>query len=125
MPLIDTQTLHTGLLKSDMTEPQASAIVKALADADTGQLATKERLEGMKNEIRTEIANLNGEIRTEITNLNGEIGVKIANLRGDIEMLRWMGGTLLTFQVMLFGGLLALLWKVFTAVATVVNTGGS
>ena len=41
MPLIDTLTLKTDLLDGGMPEPQAAAIVKALADADVGQLATK------------------------------------------------------------------------------------
>ena len=41
MPLIDTLTLKTGLLEGGMPGPQATAIVRALADADVGQLATK------------------------------------------------------------------------------------
>ena len=35
-PLIDTLTLETGLLEGGMPEPQAAAIVGALADADVG-----------------------------------------------------------------------------------------
>ena len=62
-----------------MTEPQATAIVKALASADTSQLATKAGL---------------AELRTEI-----EV------LRGDIKMLRWMGGVILAFQPLMFGKL--------------------
>ena len=41
MPLIDTLTLKTDLLDGGMPEPQAAAIVKALANSDTGQLATE------------------------------------------------------------------------------------
>lgn len=37
----DTLTLKTELLEGGMPEPQAAAIVKALASADTAQLATK------------------------------------------------------------------------------------
>ena len=73
MPLIDTLTLKTELLEGEMPEPQAAAIVKALAQADTSQLATKADLEV---------------------------------LRGDIKVLRWMGGVILVFQVLVFGKLL-------------------
>ena len=89
MPIIDTQALKTDLLESDMPEQQAAAIVGALADADTGQLATK----------------------AEMEKLRGEINTKIADLRGDIKTLRWIGGTVLTFQFVLFSALIGLLWK--------------
>ena len=72
MPLIDTPTLKTELLDGGMPEPQAAAIVKALAQADTSQLATKADLEV---------------------------------LRGDIKVLRWMGGVILAFQVLVLGKL--------------------
>ena len=83
MPLIDTLTLKTDLLEGGMPEPQAAAIVKALAQADTSQLATK-----------ADLAELRAELRTEI-----EV------LRGDIKMLRWMGGVILAFQLLMFGKL--------------------
>jgi hypothetical protein len=83
MPLIDTLTLKTDLLEGGMPEPQAAAIVKALASADTSQLATK-----------ADLAELRAELRTEI-----EV------LRGDIKMLRWMGGVILAFQLLVFGKL--------------------
>lgn len=72
MPLIDMLTLKTELLDGGMPEPQAAAIVKALAQADTSQLATKADLEV---------------------------------LRGDIKVLRWMGGVILAFQVLVLGKL--------------------
>ena len=77
MPLIDTLALKTGLLDGGMPEPQATAIVAALADADTGQLVTKADMEGLRADVRTEISG----IRTEV-----EV------LRGDVKTLRWMGG---------------------------------
>ena len=77
MPLIDTRALKTGLLGGGMPEPQATAIVAALADADTGQLATKADMEGLRADVRTEISG----IRTEV-----EV------LRGDVKTLRWMVG---------------------------------
>ena len=79
MPLIDTLTLKTDLLDGGMPEPQAAAIVKALANADVGQLATK-----------ADIA----DVRTEIE-----------ALRGDVKLLRWMGGVILSFQVLVLGKL--------------------
>ena len=90
MPLIDTLTLKTDLLDGGMPEPQAAAIVKALANADVGQLATK-----------ADIA----DIRTEIEALRAEMNMKIEALRGDNKLLRWMGGVILAFQVLVLGKL--------------------
>ena len=105
MPLIDTLALKTGLLDGGMPEPQATAIVAALADADTGQLATKADMEGLRADVRTEISG----IRTEV-----EV------LRGDIKTLRWMGGVLLTLQVLVLG----LLWRLLFAGTAVQGAGG-
>lgn len=105
MPLIDTLALKTGLLDGGMPEPQATAIVAALADADTGQLATKADMEGLRADVRTEISG----IRTEV-----EV------LRGDVKTLRWMGGVLLTLQVLVLG----LLWRLLFAGAAVQSAGG-
>ena len=52
MPLIGTLTLKTELLDGGMPEPQAAAIVKALAQADTSQLATKADLEVLRGDIK-------------------------------------------------------------------------
>lgn len=90
MPLIDTLTLKTDLLDGGMPEPQATAIVKALANADVGQLATK-----------ADIA----DVRTEIEALRSEMNMKIEALRGDNKLLRWMGGAILAFQVLVLGKL--------------------
>ena len=90
MPLIDTLTLKTDLLDGGMPEPQATAIVKALANADVGQLATK-----------ADIA----DVRTEIEALRSEMNMKIKALRGDNKLLRWMGGVILAFQVLVLGKL--------------------
>ena len=90
MPLIDTLTLKTDLLDGGMPEPQAAAIVRALANSDTGQLATK-----------ADIAN----VRTEIEALRADMNMKIEALRGDNKLLRWMGGVILAFQVLVLGKL--------------------
>ena len=89
MPLIDTLTLKTDLLDGGMPEPQAAAIVKALANADVGQLATKADLEALR-----------ADVRTEIEALRSDMNMKIEALRGDNKLLRWMGGVILAFQVL-------------------------
>ena len=50
--MIDTLALKTGLLNGGMPEAQAAAIVQALADADTAQLATKADVEVLKGDIK-------------------------------------------------------------------------
>ena len=94
MPLIDTLTLKTDLLDGGMPEPQVAAIVKALANADVGQLATKADLEALR-----------ADVRTEIEALRSDMNMKIEALRGDNKLLRWMGGVILAFQVLVLGKL--------------------
>ena len=101
MPLIDTLTLKTDLLDGGMPEPQAAAIVKALANSDTGQLATKADIA----DVRTEIEALRSEMNMKIEALRAEINMKIEALRGDNKLLRWMGGVILAFQVLILGKL--------------------
>ena len=96
MPLNDTLTLKTGLLEGGMPEPQAAAIVKALADADVGQLATKADL----SDLRAEIAAVRTEVET---------------LRGDFKALNGKVNLLLAFNTPLVLAVLALLWRAFFA----------
>ena len=84
MPLIDTLTLKTGLLEGGMSEPQASAIVRALADADVGQLATKSDLTDLRADMRTEIA----DVRTKIAGVRTEVEAVRADMNVRIEALR-------------------------------------
>ena len=93
MPLIDTLEFKTGLLNGGMPEAQASAIVAALANADTGQLATKADL---------------AEVRTEIGALRAKINGKIGALNGKVNLL-------LAFNTPLLIAVIALLWKSFFA----------
>lgn len=92
----DTLTLKTGLLEGGMPEPQAAAIVKALADADVGQLATKADL----SDLRAEIAAVRTEVET---------------LRGDFKALNGKVNLLLAFNTPLVLAVLALLWRAFFA----------
>ena len=91
MPLIDTLALKTGLLNGGMPEAQASAIVEALASADTGQLATK-----------ADVADLNGRIDT----LNADVNGRFDALNGKLNLL-------LAFFTPLLVAVLALLWRAF------------
>ena len=102
MPLIDTLTLKTGLLEGGMPEPQAAAIVRALADADVGQLATKADLSDLRAGLREEIAELRTELRTEAE-----------ALRGDLKALNGKVNLLLAFNTPLLLAVLALLWRIF------------
>ena len=56
MPLIDTLALKTDLLDGGMPEAQATAIVKALAEADMGQLATKADLKALDMKVNVLLA---------------------------------------------------------------------
>lgn len=91
MPSIDTLALKTGLLNGGMPEAQASAIVEALASADTGQLATK-----------ADVADLNGRIDTLHADMNGRFDA----LNGKLNLL-------LAFFTPLLVAVLALLWRAF------------
>ena len=91
MPLIDTLALKTDLLNGGMPEAQASAIVEALANADTGQLATK-----------ADVADLNGRIDTLHADVNGRFDA----LNGKLNLL-------LAFFTPLLVAVLALLWPAF------------
>ena len=140
MPLIDTLALKTGLLDGGMPEPQAAAIVTALADADTGQLATKADLEGLRADVRTEISDvrteisdvrtevetlradmtlkieaLRGEMTLKIEALRAEMSAKIETLRGDFKALNGKVNLLLAFNTPLLFAVLALLWRTFFA----------
>ena len=111
MPLIDTLTLKTGLLEGGMPEPQAAAIVRALADADVGQLATKSDLAELRADLRTEIA----DVRTEIEAGRADMNVRIEALRGDFKALNGKVNLLLAFNTPLVLAVLALLWRAFFA----------
>ena len=102
MPLIDTLALKTGLLNGGMPEAQASAIVEALANADTGQLATK-----------ADVADLNGRIDTLHAEMNGRFEALNADVNGRFDALNGKLNLLLAFFTLLLVAVLALLWRAF------------
>ena len=102
MPLIDTLALKTGLLNGGMPEAQASAIVEALANADTGQLATK-----------ADVADLNGRIDTLHAEMNGRFDSLHVDVNGRFDALNGKLNLLLAFFTPLLVAVLALLWRAF------------
>ena len=74
--MIDTLTLEGG-----MPEPQAAAIVKALADADVGQLATKADLADLRADMNTRINDLAADLRDFRTEANRRMDGFDARLR--------------------------------------------
>lgn len=91
MPLIDTLALKTGLLNGGMPEAQASAIVEALASADTAQLATK----------------------ADVAEVNGRFDALKADMNGRFDALNGKLNLLLAFFTPLLVAVLALLWRAF------------
>ena len=90
-----------------MPEPQAAAIVQALADADVGQLATKADLADLRADLRAEIA----DVRVEVAAVRTEV----ETLRGDFKALNGKVNLLLAFNTPLVLAVLALLWRAFFA----------
>lgn len=102
MPLIDTLALKTNLLNGGMPEPQATAIVDALAaDADVGQLATKADLA----DVRMEIADVRAEV--------ADVRTEVESLRGDVKALNAKVNIVLAFNTPLLVAVLAMLWRMF------------
>ena len=100
--MIDTLALKTGVLNGGMPEAQASAIVEALASADTGQLATK-----------ADVADLNGRIDGLTVDVNGRFDALKADVNGRFDALNGKLNLLLAFFTPLLIAVLALLWRAF------------
>ena len=105
MPLIDTLALKTGLLNGGMSEAQASAIVDALANADTTQLATKADIADVNGRI--------GRIDTLHATLSGRIDGLATDVNGRFDALNGKLNLLLAFFTPLLVAVLALLWRAF------------
>ena len=126
MPLIDTLTLKTDLLDSGMPEPQAAAIVRSLAQADTEQLATKADLEvlradvnakfeAMQADVNAKFEVLRAEMNTKMEVLRREMNAETGALRGDFKALNGKVNLLIAFNTPLIFAVLALLWRTFFA----------
>lgn len=115
MPLIDALTLKTDLLDGGMPEPQAAAIVRALAHADTEQLATKADLEVLRADLSSKMETLRAELNTKNETLRADLNTKIEALRGDFKALNGKVNLILAFNTPLVLAVLALLWRLFFA----------
>ena len=113
MPLIDTLALKTGLLNGGMPEAQASAIVEALANADTGQLATKADVADLNGRIDTLHAEMNGRFEALNVEMNGRFEALNADVNGRFDALNGKLNLLLAFFTPLLVAVLALLWRAF------------
>lgn len=85
MPLIDTLTLKTGLLDGGMPEPQADAIVRALAHADTEQLATKADLEVLRADLNAKFEELRADLNIKMEALRADLNTKMEALRREMS----------------------------------------
>lgn len=126
MPLIDTLTLKTDLLDGGMPEPQAAAIVRALAQADTEQLATKADLdvlradvnakfEEMRADLNIKMEALRADLNTKMEALRREASADTEALRGDFKALNGKFNLILAFNTPLLLAVLALPWRLFFA----------
>ena len=113
MPLIDTLALKTGLLNGGMPEAQASAIVEALASADTGQLATKADIADLNGRIDGLTVDVNGRFDTLKADVSGRFDALQADVNGRFDALNGKLNLLLAFFTPLLVAVLALLWRAF------------
>ena len=68
--------------------------------------ATKEDLERLRAELKTEMAELRGELKTEMAELRSEMKAEMAALRAEmhansVSTLKWMLGIMLPFFTLL------------------------
>jgi hypothetical protein len=70
---IDTLKFAKELTEAGMTQAQAEAIVRGVAEADTSDLATKADIAAVKSDLKAEIARLEARIDTAIAELKAEM----------------------------------------------------
>ena len=100
---VDTLKVHDRLTQAEMPETQARVIVDVLRDlTDNPNVATKEDVDRLENELRTHRAALD---RLE----QGLAGVHelIAQVKGTLKLHSWMLSVALAGQVAIFGYLAA------------------
>ncbi|OGA42237.1 MAG: hypothetical protein A3G24_29015 [Betaproteobacteria bacterium RIFCSPLOWO2_12_FULL_62_13] len=94
--VFDTHAVVKRLKAAGFTEQQAEAHAETLAEAITGQLATK-----------TDLIETGLRIETRMTKLEGDITTRTTKLEGDMTLLKWMLGFNLAFTVGILVKLLA------------------
>ena len=90
----------------------ATTMIELLGPYARHEPATKADLDGLRLELRTEMADLRGELRTEMADLRGDLRVEMAGLRAEMaEMGQRLSRTFIGTQgvtVAIIGLLLAL-----------------
>ncbi len=89
--LFDTLDASQRLQEAGFEEGQAAAMVSVFSRELSGNLATKDQVEGLRADVTQEIASVRGEIaelRGEIAELRSEVRSEIAEVRSEIAELR-------------------------------------
>ena len=83
---LDTLAIQRRLREAGIDDQQAGAITREIADAVSGEVATRQDLRELRNELQSEINQVRGEVaevRGEVAQLRGEV----AQVRGEIARL--------------------------------------
>ena len=83
-PSFNTHSVVKKLVAKGFIESQAEEIVDAILEgrnSDLSQLATKEQVAELRNEMKSDI----GKVRTEVTELKSEMRTSNEKLRTEIE----------------------------------------
>lgn len=76
----------------------SSEQVSALAELVDTQAATKTDLEASSHSLELKI----GSLKTDIDAVEHRLELKITDVKGDVNILKWMMGFVLAFQVAIF-----------------------
>lgn len=112
-PVMD-HLLVKKLTKAGFSEDQAEALASAVSGlaskADLEQFATKQDLEQLRAELRTEMSELRTELRTEMSELRTELRTEMADLRMEFrtDMAGLEARLAHTIRNSLIGGMIAM-----------------
>jgi hypothetical protein len=104
----DTLKLARKLESAGMASKQAQDTSAALSESfsewlSLGNIATREDLQEVKTELKSEIAEVKTELKTEIAEVKADIQATKA------EILKWLFGAIGTQTVVLLGALFGLI----------------
>lgn len=110
---LDTHAYIKSLMGAGFSEQQAEILTKGLRQVHVGNVATKEDLAHVRDELKAEIAALRTETKADLAHVRDELKDDIALLRVEIrdmkaEMLKWAVPVLLG-QTAVFAFLVKLL----------------
>ena len=114
--MFDTYRAVASLKEVGLEEEVAVAVVNAIADAMTGNLATKTDLVQLEAALKTDIAEVRAELKTDIAEVRVELKTDIAELRVELKTdISQLEASM--FKNMLFGAI-----AIITSVVGI-NTG--